>query len=38
MDSYAGKVACAQVKALKCKELEAGIWNSDTCVNEFENL
>ena len=27
-----------QVKALKGKELEAGIWNSDTCVNEFENL
>ena len=27
-----------QVKALKGKEVEAGIWNSDTCVNEFENL
>ena len=27
-----------QVKALKGKELEAEIWNSDTCANEFENL
>lgn len=38
MDSYPWWVPCDKIKLLKGKELEAGIWESDTCVNAFENL
>lgn len=38
MDSYPWQVPCDKIRLLKGKELESGIWESDTCVNAFENF
>lgn len=38
MNSYLLQVSCAKVRAPKGKYLEVGLWDSDICMNTFENL